>query len=196
MFLAHVRAALGGTVERVNCHPFHHGRWLFQHNGAIPHFPELKRELTFDISPDLYPFVEGNADSEVCFHLALTYGLETDPKNAFARMVGRIEAARAEHGIDEPFVGTFCAADGESIHALRYSSDRSSRTLYHSVGHMRLTSADHGGRIVLPDDGRIIVSEPLEPEYRDTHWAEIPEWSFVTVRAGAEPVVEDFEPAT
>ncbi|HCS59054.1 MAG TPA: class II glutamine amidotransferase [Gordonia polyisoprenivorans] len=194
MFLAHVRAALGGTTERVNCHPFVHGRWLFQHNGEIPRFSDLKRDLTFDIDPELYPFVEGNADTEVCFFLALTYGLASDPKGAFARMVARIERARADHGVVEPFVGTFCAADGDALYALRYSSGRSSRTLYHSTGHMRLSAADPGAHIELPADGRILVSEPLELEYRDTHWTAVPEWSFVTLRAGTEPVVEEFDP--
>lgn len=38
------------------------------------------------------------------------------------------------------------------------------------------------------------MSEPLELEYRDTHWTAVPEWSFVTLRAGTEPVVEEFDP--
>src|SRR5699024_4375748 len=32
-FLAHVRAAPGGTVSEQNCHPFVHNDWMFQHNG-------------------------------------------------------------------------------------------------------------------------------------------------------------------
>ena len=45
-----------------------------------------------------------------------------------------------------------------------------------------------------PADGRIVVSEPLELEYRDTKWVEIPEWSIVTVRSGVEPTIEPFTP--
>ncbi|MGW5523143.1 class II glutamine amidotransferase [Gordonia sp. NPDC003950] len=195
MFLAHVRAALGGTIDRVNCHPFQHGRWLFQYNGEIGQFSTLKRDLTFDVAPELYPLIEGNADTELCFYLALTYGLDTDPKGALAKLVGRVEQARADHDVDVPFNATICASNGTEIYAVRYSSNRQSRTLYHSQGQMRLSAGDGNGPIELPADGRIIVSEPLELEYRDTHWVEIPEWSIVTVRAGEDVVIEDFRPS-
>jgi predicted glutamine amidotransferase len=193
MFLAHVRAALGGTISRVNCHPFHNGRWLFQYNGVIGGFAKLKRELTFDVAPELYPFIEGNADTELCFYLALTYGLDTDPLGALARTVGRVERARRDNGVTEPFTATICAANGDTVYAVRYSSDKNSHTLYHSNGAMTLRSGD-GGHIELPADGRLLVSEPLELAYRPTRWVEVPEWSAVTMQAGTEPVIRDFEP--
>lgn len=194
MFLAHVRAALGGTIDRVNCHPFQHGRWLFQYNGEIEGFSTLKRDLTCDVDPELYPFIEGNADTEVCFYLALTYGLDADPVGALAAMVGRVEQARTDNNVDDPFTATICAADGDTIYAVRYSSNRQSNSLFHSRGAMRLSAGDGTGHIELPEDGRIIASEPLELEYRDTHWVELPEWSITTVRRGQEPVIDEFEP--
>ncbi|ROZ88899.1 class II glutamine amidotransferase [Gordonia sp. OPL2] len=194
MFLAHVRAAaIGGTIDRVNCHPFAHGGWLFQYNGEIGGFPTLKRDLTLDVDPGLYPHIEGNADTELCFFLALSYGLDGDPLGALARTVGRIERARAERGVDDPFTATICAANGQTAYAVRYSSDRASRTLYHSVAGMRIRAAD-GGHIEIPDDGRILVSEPLELEYRRSHWVEVPESSSVTLHAGQEPEIGDFVP--
>ena len=193
LFLAHVRAAIGGTVSRQNCHPFQHGRWLFQYNGEINGFRQLKRELTFDVAPELYPSIEGNADTEVCFFLALTYGLADDPPRGLARMVSRVERARRENGITEPFRASMAATDGETIYAVRYSSDRASKTLYHSQDVRRIRTAG-GPDVELPPDSHILVSEPLELEYRDTHWVEIPEWSLVTVRTGAEPVITPFEP--
>jgi glutamine amidotransferase len=74
MFLAHVRAATGGTpVQQTNCHPFRHGRWLFLHNGRVRDFPRVRRDLDFGVNPSLYNFMEGTTDSEVMFHLALTF---------------------------------------------------------------------------------------------------------------------------
>jgi len=35
LFLAHLRAAYHGLVQRTNSHPFRHGCWTFQHNGEI-----------------------------------------------------------------------------------------------------------------------------------------------------------------
>ena len=45
LFFAHVRASTGTPVQRTNCHPFRHGRWLWMHNGALRGFHETKREL-------------------------------------------------------------------------------------------------------------------------------------------------------
>jgi predicted glutamine amidotransferase len=36
----------GTPVEQSNCHPFRHGRWLFQHNGFIERYLERRREAT------------------------------------------------------------------------------------------------------------------------------------------------------
>lgn len=56
LFLSHVRAATGTPVQNTNCHPFAFQNWLFQHNGSLPEFSRLKRQLMFDVDPD--PFHE------------------------------------------------------------------------------------------------------------------------------------------
>ena len=76
LVFAHVRASTHAPVQLSNCHPFRHGRWLFMHNGLIHDFVHLKRDLTFEVDPGLYPEIEGSTDSEVFFYLALTLGLE------------------------------------------------------------------------------------------------------------------------
>lgn len=48
----------------------------------------------------------------MCFHLALTYGLADDPVAALTRMIGRVEQARHDHKVAEPFRATMCASDG------------------------------------------------------------------------------------
>ena len=50
MFLAHVRAATGGTpVQQTNCHPFRHENWMMVHNGLIRDFAAVKRDLALEI---------------------------------------------------------------------------------------------------------------------------------------------------
>ena len=61
------------------------------HNGVIRDFPTVKRDLVLEIAPELYPRIEGSTDTEVLFHLALTYGLENDPVTAMERAVGLVE---------------------------------------------------------------------------------------------------------
>lgn len=193
-FFAHVRAASGGDLSQDNNHPFVHDGWMFQHNGGIGEFAKVKRDLAFDVDASLYPFIKGSTDTEVMFHLALTYGLADDPVGALKAMIDRVERARAERGVTERFVGAIAATDGETIYAVRYSSPDgtgyTSPTLYHSVGPETLHV--HGGETeTLPDDAQLIVSEPLELHYSKRRWTEFPDHSVSIFRRGAEPEIRD-----
>ena len=75
LLFAHVRASTGTPVQRSNCHPFRHGRWLWMHNGSLAGFEKVKRDLLMAVDPSLYPEIEGSTDSETLFFLALTFGL-------------------------------------------------------------------------------------------------------------------------
>ncbi len=181
LFLAHLRAAYTGIVQRTNSHPFRHGQWVFQHNGEISEFELMRRELMLEVDPAYFNCIQGTTDTEVCFFLALTYGLEQDPKGALERMTARVEQARAHYGIDGPFRLTCATSDGQTLYAVRYSSDRNSKTLYHNRdadGLAELTE-DAGG---IPDDGVVILSEPLDE--CTERWALLPEASFITVQRG------------
>ena len=140
MFIAHIRAATDTPVQETNCHPFRHGRWLFAHNGLIRDFHKLRRDLTMKVDPALFPTLEGSTDSELMFRLALTYGLEQTPLPALERMVGVVEESAARHRVADPLNMTICATDGERIIAVRYSSERQSRSLFHSTSFSTCTS--------------------------------------------------------
>lgn len=189
-FLAHVRAAPGGTISEQNCHPFVHGAWMFQHNGEISGFAAMKRELTFDVDPALYPAILGNTDSEVCFFLALSLGLAEDPVAGMRGMVGRVERARRAHGITAPFRATMCASDGERLIVLRWVSPdaagAAAPTLYHSAGPTVLHTVD-GDEDPLPEDAQLLVSEPLELHWSSHVWAEVPSGTIGVFRRGAAP---------
>jgi glutamine amidotransferase len=123
LVFAHIRASTGGAVQETNCHPFRHDRWLFMHNGMIRDFHKVKRDLVLEISPELYPNIEGSTDTEVLFHLALTFGLEDDPTLAIERTIGLVEHVGHQHGVEYPFQGTIATTDGERLWGFRYSSE-------------------------------------------------------------------------
>jgi len=192
MFMAHVRAATGGTpVQQTNCHPFRHGRWLFLHNGRIRDFGRIRRALDFAVRPDLYNLMEGTTDSEVMFHLALGLGLEDDPVGALERMVGLVEHTGWEAGIEHPMQMTVGLTDGHHLHAVRYSSDRSSRTLYHSRN-MRALKQLNPLFERFSEDAIVVVSEPLNDVVE--YWEEIPESTVITV-SRSEVAARPFRPA-
>jgi predicted glutamine amidotransferase len=112
LVFAHVRASSGGAVQQTNCHPFRFGNWLWMHNGLIREFSTVKRDLAFAVDPSLYPHIEGSTDSELFFHLALTFGLEDDAHAAVERAVGFIERTGRRHGVEHPIQMTVATTDG------------------------------------------------------------------------------------
>ena len=184
LVFAHIRAAIGSAVQESNCHPFCYGKWLFMHNGFIGDFHKVRRDLVLAIDPSLFPVMEGSADTEVMFLLALTFGLEDDPPAAVAATVGLIEEVGQKHGVEHPIQMTVATTDGERVWAFRYSSERNSRSLFYStdVPTVRQLHPELAILNYLSDEARLIVSEPL----RDLPgaWNEVPESSYGVVQPG------------
>jgi glutamine amidotransferase len=186
LVFAHIRASTGSPVQQTNCHPFRHGRWLWMHNGFLDGFTKVKRDLTVAVDPELYPEIEGTTDSELMFHLALTFGLEDDPPKAVARAIGLVESVGNEHGIEFPFQGTIATTDGERVWAFRYSSEGKSRSLFFStdVRTLRALYPDNEMLRDLGDESRLVVSEPLGD--LPGAWNEVPESSYGVIQPGQD----------
>jgi predicted glutamine amidotransferase len=194
LMFAHVRASTGTPVQRTNCHPFRHGRWLWMHNGVLAGYQEIRRDLAMAVDPALYPSIEGTTDSEVLFHLALTFGLEDDPLDAVSRAVGLVEDVARSRDIPDPVQMTVATSDGESIWVFRYSSAGRSRSLYFStdITTLRRLHPDLAVLQTLGDEARLVVSEPLGD--LPGAWNEVPESMCGIVRPGADELVP-FRPA-
>ena len=194
LFLTHIRAAIGSPVQETNCHPFRHGRWLFVHNGYLADFHLLRRELMLAIDPALFANVQGSTDSEVVFHLALTFGLERDPIEALGRTVGLIEETAGRHGITGAVQATFGVSDGTKIWAVRYATEGTPRSLFASAdaSAVRRLYPDNERFRRLTDDDRLIVSEPFSD--LPGVWREIPPSTAVTVGRGGLHEERDFRP--
>lgn len=163
-FLAHVRAGTGTPVQQTNCHPFRYRNWLFVHNGHVAEYSALRRDLLFAVHPDLFGNIAGSTDSEVLFHLALTFGLTDDPITGIARMAGFVEAAAAAAGVAEPALQmTVGVSDGERLYAARYASGPEVNTLYvnEDPQSVRMLYPHDEGVAHFADDARVVVSEPL-----------------------------------
>lgn len=181
MFLAHVRATTGSPVQRTNCHPFNHQKWLFVHNGLINDYATLHRDLAFAISPELFPLIGGTTDSELMFFLALSFGMAGDVPAGVARMAGMIEHVAEKHGVENALQMTLGISDGESLYAVRYSTEGNSRSLFHSASRdATMEIAPEAGRF--SRNARAIVSEPLND--LESEWVAVPEASFVTITNG------------
>jgi glutamine amidotransferase len=188
LFLAHIRATSGTAVQQTNCHPFCYGNWLWCHNGVVRGWPEVKRDLVLQVDPALYPLIEGSADSEVLFYLALTFGLEADPAGAVARTIGLVERVGHAHDIEYPFQGTIATTNGERLWAFRYSSEGKSRTLFYTSSYDTLKTLypDDPRLALFDEETRLIVSEPLGD--LPGVWNEAPEASYGILQPGRDEV--------
>jgi len=193
LFFTHIRAAIGSAVQQTNCHPFRHDNWLFMHNGYINEFGTIKRDLVLAVDPSLYREIRGQADSEVLFYLALSFGLEDDPPTAVSQAIGFVEDVAEHHGVPHPFQGTVATTDGESIWAFRYSSEGKSRSLFYTtdVPSLRRLYPEREDLRGFSDDARLIVSEPLGDVAGV--WNEVPESTYGVVGPGREEI-EPFLP--
>ncbi len=182
IFLSHIRASTNGSVQRSNSHPFKHKDWLFQHNGDVHHFAAIKREVQFAIAPELFTQMQGTTDSETCFYLALTYGLESNPKAAFEKMITTLETAQANAGV-EVGINLSCAfSDGNKLYTIRYGSgDEPVRSQYYATDMSCVEELGAACR-ALPQGGVIVVSEPLDRV--SDKWIEVPTSSFVEIENG------------
>lgn len=186
LVFAHIRASTGSPVQQTNCHPFRNGNWLFMHNGFIDGLHDIKRDLVLAVDPSLYPEIEGTTDTELMFHLALTFGLKDDPPQAVARTIGLVESTGREHGVEFPFQGTIATTDGECIWAFRYSSQGDSRSLFFSTDLRTLRELYPENEEIqgLDDESRLVVSEPLGD--LPGVWNEVPEASYGVIQPGQD----------
>lgn len=183
LFMAHIRAVTTGAVQRSNSHPFKCKNWLFQHNGYIGNFEVLRRDLQMEIAPDLYPELKGTTDSETFFLLAMTYGLETNPKEALQKTVRRVRIACSDAKMESVLNLSCAMTDGETLYTLRYAEGEGEKekTQFYSTDSHCMSDLNIGNDNFLPENSVVVVSEPLD-QLSGSHWVAVPENSFTTIR--------------
>jgi predicted glutamine amidotransferase len=167
LFLAHVRASTGTATTRANCHPFAVGPWLFMHNGQVGSWDRIRRRVEALIPDDLFRERMGTTDSEALFLLIIALGLDHDPQLAVEKAIAIVEAEMEKAGITEPLKFTSAFTDGQTLYAVRYSSDGVPPTLYLKP---------------CPEtQGVLVASEPLDNVH--SGWTAVAAQSFVTVKS-------------
>jgi glutamine amidotransferase len=193
LFLAHVRAGTGTPVQQTNCHPFRYRNWLFVHNGYVADYEDLRRELLLAVRPELFTNIEGSTDSELLFHLALTFGLTDDPITGLARMAGFVESTAKAAGVTAPALQmTVGASDGTRLYAARYASGTQVNTLFVSedAASVRMLYPENERLSHFGDDARVVVSEPLAD--LPGLWREVPVGTALVI--GDDIQERDFRP--
>jgi glutamine amidotransferase len=170
LFFAHVRAATGTPITRVNCHPFASGVWLFMHNGFVGGWNRLRRRVEGMIPDRLYPSRIGTTDSEALFLSIMAECGSKDPVEATAAVLRSVRDMANENDRPEEFRFTAALTNGVDLYAFRYAVNDRANTLYFQ---------ERAGEL-------LIVSEPLD-DMKD-RWTEVPNGHAVVAR-DAQPVL-------
>lgn len=182
LFMAHVRATSLATIQETNCHPFRYKQWLFLHNGQIAEFGKIRQALMAMVGEKYFENILGTTDSELMFHLALTYGLETDTVGAISKMVRVVEATAKKQGVEEAVWMTLGISDGKTLWGFRYGSNGKGPTLYISPSVEELKQLNPAIERKLGDFASCLVSEPIG-NYQE-EWDLLPENSQVVISNG------------
>ncbi len=89
--VAHVRRATVGGTSIENTHPFHHGRWIFAHNGTIPNFDQVRAKMLDHIDPLHRSEIKGTTDSEHVFRYLLGLFLQHPERGLFETVKAGLE---------------------------------------------------------------------------------------------------------
>ena len=80
-----------------------------------------------------------------------------------AKAIQLVESAGHEHGVNFPMQGTVAVSDGITVWAFRYSSQRQTRTLFHSadIATLQALYPDIERLRAFGQHAHVVVSEPL-----------------------------------
>lgn len=165
-FFAHVRATTGTEVMKSNCHPFTHEGFLFMHNGQIPGWLDIQRQVEAMLPSPLRMIQRGTTDSEAIFLLAVANGLKRDPISSVRKTLGYLLELSSISASTGPLRFAAALSDGDTLWAFRWSSDKNPPTLFYRRRRGGVT----------------IASEPTDRGLPD--WDEVPSGTCVVVKRG------------
>jgi predicted glutamine amidotransferase len=172
-FVAHVRFASTGSLQRRNTHPFEQGGRLFAHNGVIEDLPDLEEHLGEDLA-----LVKGDTDSERFFALITreVQARDGDVEEGIAAACTWIAAQLPLFAIN------FVLASADRVWALRYPLTHDLYVLQRPPGEALQHRSSLGSRISSPHGADhplvVIASERMDG---DEDWVEIASGELVSV---------------
>jgi predicted glutamine amidotransferase len=200
VLLGHVRSATVGSLSTENTHPFRYRQWLFAHTGTIPSFAAMRQRLIESIPQFLMRNVRGDTDSELLFHLFLSFLHDTgnldrlevnpsDARGALRSTVALLDRLCAEEGAG-PCAGNMIATDGENIVAF-HGSDRMAYRTYQGRHDFDGLLGDEGPRRRVPDiDTARVYLLVADYDGDSSGFTPVPERSILTLTRATDPTVE------
>jgi predicted glutamine amidotransferase len=202
VLVGHVRRPSIGDPSARNTHPFRHREWLFAHTGTIAQFDNLRDRLITSIPDFLMRNVRGDTDSELLFHLFLSFLHDAGKLSDTVRAPDVIAALRSsialvdhlcsEEGAQDAGPAGVLISNGEYIVGLTRGAGMAYRIVHGQDDIEALLPDDALRRARLPDLARvrftIVAAEFEEPP--TSPWKSLPDCSTVVLGRHDEPAIE------
>ncbi|ASG67827.1 class II glutamine amidotransferase [Francisella halioticida] len=159
-FMAHVRASTIAPTSSLNCHSFRFERNMFVHNGAIGDFDDIRQEIEQLIKPSYFKSRFGSTDSEALFLLALSNGLENNPKTAISKSIDQVLKIQAKNGLKEKVKASIAYSNGETSYSLKISTIGDKPSLYY-INYNDIIETLAVKTKLKKRNGFVVLSEPL-----------------------------------
>jgi len=201
--VAHVRLGTVGGARTENTHPFRYRQWLFAHTGTIAGFSTLRSRLSDSLPQFLQRDVRGETDSELFFHLFLS----------FLHDAGRLErpevppeAARTALRSSIALLDRLCAEEGHGPSAMNlliashdyiiamHGKSRMVYRVFQGAADLERILGDGGlGRMRLPDFASCrlsLVASDFDDDLAPPGWTDVEDRAIVTLTRTDDPLVE------
>jgi glutamine amidotransferase len=201
--IAHVRLATIGAPRTENTHPFRYRQWLFAHTGTLPAFDRIRGRLAESLPQFLLRDVRGETDSELLFHLFLSF---LHDAGELDRPTVAASVARAALRSSVSLVDRLCAEDGAPASAMNvlllngeyllalHSGARMGYRKFHGQRDLERLFGDGGlGRMRIPDyqsSWLDLVASDFDDDRLPPDWTEIDTRAMVTFSHGEAPAIE------
>jgi predicted glutamine amidotransferase len=202
VLIGHVRSATVGALRTENTHPFRYRQWLFAQTGTLAHFDAIRERLLSSVPEFLRGNVRGETDSEIVFHVFLSFlhdaGLLDNPSvtpgaalEALRSSQAVIQGMAAEVG-DVSEGTNLLVSNGEMIIAVHKNTKMS----------YRVFAGKNDADMILGDDAQLRRRAPELAQMHFTlvasdfdedlppRWKTIPMDAVVTMTRGDAPKVE------
>jgi glutamine amidotransferase len=73
VLVGHVRSATVGALRTENTHPFRYRQWIFAMTGTVAQFEPIRERLIASVPEFLRGNIRGDTDSEIVFHIFLSF---------------------------------------------------------------------------------------------------------------------------
>ncbi|KYF79497.1 class II glutamine amidotransferase [Sorangium cellulosum] len=203
ILVAHVRAATVGSLRTENTHPFRYRQWLFAHTGTVEGFARLRSQLSDSLPQFLQRDVRGETDSEILFHLFLSF---LHDSNQLDRPTVDAASARAALRSSIALVDRLCAEEGAGPSAMNivvtnpeyllvaHGGTPMAYRIYQGNEDMERLLSDGGlGRMRMPDYAAsrlTLVASDFDDDQAPAGWTPVGERAIVTFTRADEPAIE------